>query len=106
MLHKLAMIAAAGLMLAAVPGRPAAAESRQAPSDRGTSERKTVWQGVYTPAQAMRGRKQYETSCSGCHGTALSGGSALPLKGQMFMDSWGEDNLKSLFDVIQKTMPR
>jgi mono/diheme cytochrome c family protein len=65
--------------------------------------RRTVWDGVYTAEQAGRGRNQYDIHCSGCHG-AGSGG-APELNGEQFLEDWGEDNLVSLFDRIQSTMP-
>ena len=36
--------------------------------------RRTVWDKVYTEAQAAKGKTDFETSCSGCHGITLEGG--------------------------------
>ena len=65
----------------------------------------TVWDGVYTAEQAGRGKVVYETHCSVCHRSDLSGGEARPLVGAKFWESWGEDDLSSLFDVIRQRMP-
>jgi mono/diheme cytochrome c family protein len=65
----------------------------------------TVWDGVYTPAQADRGKAAYESHCSVCHRSDLGGGEARPLVGQKFWESWGEDDLGSLFDVVRLRMP-
>lgn len=34
----------------------------------------TIWDGVYTDAQARRGQDAYEVSCASCHQSDLSGG--------------------------------
>ena len=34
---------------------------------------KTVWDGVYTEAQAARGRSAYQQHCAECHGGSLEG---------------------------------
>ena len=65
----------------------------------------TVWDGVYTSGQADRGKTAYESHCSVCHRSDLGGGEARPLVGEKFWESWGEDDLSSLFDVIRLKMP-
>jgi mono/diheme cytochrome c family protein len=68
---------------------------------------KTILDGVYTAAQAERGRDAYMESCSGCHREDLRGGAeALPLIGPRFIDQWREDKLSSLFTHISTRMPR
>lgn len=63
----------------------------------------TVLDGVYTTAQAERGRVAYETSCIGCH----EGGDAdgPKLMGKVFLDRWREDKLESLFTFMKTSMP-
>jgi len=73
-----------------------------------SAERKTIWNGVYTDAQATTGQPIYEEFCRGCHGVNLEGGAsqgAPPLRGEKFMENWREDNLGSLFTKIRTTMP-
>ena len=70
------------------------------------TKRATVLDGVYTDAQATRGRAAYERSCANCHAADLSGFSGPPLKTNLFMDRWREFNLNVLFDLIKDTMPR
>jgi mono/diheme cytochrome c family protein len=70
-----------------------------------SQERRTVWDGVYAAAQAERGRAVYEETCSECHGPEFSGGEARILRGELFMQSWSEDHLGSLFQKIRTTMP-
>lgn len=72
-------------------------------------ERKTVWDGIYTEAQAVSGRAVYEQWCGSCHGPTLGGGAnqgAPVLKGAKFMDAWREDNLESFYLKTKNTMPR
>ena len=47
--------------------------------------------GVYSAAQATRGKKLYDDKCSACHVADLSGGGdgmASPLTGPDFLKSW------------------
>jgi cytochrome c553 len=65
------VVGACGLTLAATAPSPGA--------DGATS----VWQGVYTKAQAERGRANYVAACASCHGTQLQGDTDAPdLAGQ------------------------
>jgi mono/diheme cytochrome c family protein len=66
----------------------------------------TVWDGVYTAAQAKRGAELYADDCQSCHGLALNGGeSAPPLTGGEFMSNWSGLTLGDLFDRIRTSMP-
>lgn len=65
---------------------------------------KTVWDGVYSAAQAARGQAEYDANCSRCHGNTV--GTATPsLAGRDFLDRWREDNLQNLFLFIKGSMP-
>lgn len=66
---------------------------------------KTVWDGVFTPAQADRGLAAYSAQCSRCHGEDLHG-SGNVLIGAKFMQQWREDNLRSMYTILRDTMPR
>jgi mono/diheme cytochrome c family protein len=66
---------------------------------------RTVWDGVYTAAQADRGQRIYDRSCMRCHGEDLTK-SGNVLQGAKFMNEWREDSLKSLFATIKISMPR
>jgi mono/diheme cytochrome c family protein len=66
----------------------------------GCSRERTVWDGIYTSAQAGRGREVYNSYCVDCHTGNLS-----QIHGQHFIDNWREDSLKPLFDRIKRTMP-
>src|SRR5438067_7688450 len=70
---------------------------------------KTIWDGVYTDAQATSGQAVYTQYCAQCHSTNLGGGAnqgAPALKGDKFIEAWREDSLDSLFTKIRTTMPR
>jgi hypothetical protein len=65
----------------------------------------TVWDGIYTSAQAKRGESAYAAECGRCHRDDLSGYNNV-LIGKRFMERWSEDQLNSFFTVVRNTMPR
>jgi mono/diheme cytochrome c family protein len=65
----------------------------------------TVWQGVYSEAQAARGKTEYTTHCASCHRDDLGGYNDI-LKGARFMEKNRESTLHLFFDKTKKTMPR
>src|SRR5690242_9362493 len=55
---------------------------------------RTIWDGVFTQAQAERGRDVYRKSCSACHKADLLGESAAPaLAGAEFVQRWVGSNV-------------
>ena len=72
----------------------------QSPASAG----RTVWDGVYTTAQAERGRVNFTAKCGACHRNDLSGYQSL-LTNQ-FLPHWREDNLDSFYTAMRSTMPR
>ncbi len=68
----------------------------------------TVWDGVYSEAQAARGQKAFVQSCGGCHRDDASGGddSEPPLRGPNFTGDWEEVSVAGLYDFIATSMPR
>jgi mono/diheme cytochrome c family protein len=68
---------------------------------------RSVWDGVYTQAQADRGRVRYEGTCAGCHGDDLEGDVVEhpELAGGNFRDKWNGLNLGELFQRIHRDMP-
>ena len=67
---------------------------------------KTVWDGVFSKAQADRGAAAYKTSCSECHGNDLAGdGFAPALSGAEFMGNWNDLTVGDLFERIRISMP-
>jgi len=66
---------------------------------------RTANDGVYTDAQATRGRALYRERCALCHGAALEGANAPPLSGSVFIAAWGAQPLWELVSKIRSTMP-
>jgi quinoprotein glucose dehydrogenase len=66
---------------------------------------KTVLDGVFSEAQAKRGRIAYTKRCSVCHGEALEGVSAPELTGNHFLERWREDMLDTIYHYIKENMP-
>jgi mono/diheme cytochrome c family protein len=64
-----------------------------------------IWQGVYTAAQAERGKSTYTSNCLRCHGGDLLGVTAPPLTGEKFLASWSGEHVGRLFEKIRDTMP-
>jgi hypothetical protein len=67
--------------------------------------RKTVWDGVYSTAQAERGKVAYGAKCAMCHLADLTGYYGA-LKGDHFMERWRESVLNDLYANISTSMPR
>jgi mono/diheme cytochrome c family protein len=72
---------------------------------RAQAPKPRIWQGVYTTAQAERGRAAYTTSCLRCHNADLSGDRGPALRGDRFMMTWGGGGVDRLFAKIRDTMP-
>jgi mono/diheme cytochrome c family protein len=68
-----------------------------------SSLRRTVWDGVYTEAQATRGMTAYGQSCAGCH--ALTPEGKAPLVGDRFWKSFAQKTVRDLLEFVSKYMP-
>ena len=67
----------------------------------------SVWDGVYTEAQATQGAAAFAMSCAGCHGAALTGtGEAPALEGAQFVSDFDGLTMDHLLDRIRTTMPQ
>ncbi len=85
MIRQVLVISGTALVLSA------AVVSGQAPT-------KTTNSGVYTAAQAERGKKVFEAKCTACHDTAR-------FTGDVFLDPWDGKPLKDVWDIASGTMP-
>jgi mono/diheme cytochrome c family protein len=65
--------------------------------------RRTVWDGVYTEAQAARGMLAYSQSCAGCHALATEG--KAPLMGDPFWKSFAQKTVGDLLEFVGTYMP-
>lgn len=69
-------------------------------------EGRTVWDGVYTEEQAVRGEAVYQDQCTFCHLDDLMGDAfATPLIADAFTLRWEGGTLGDLMIVTQVTMP-
>ena len=68
----------------------------------------SVWDGVYTTAQATRGKEIFSENCKDCHMEDLQGDTAdVPaLVGDVFLDEWMDKSLDELFTRMRSTMPQ
>jgi mono/diheme cytochrome c family protein len=64
---------------------------------------KSVWDGVYTDAQATRGKAVFLQNCNACHS---SGDQAPALYGLDFLSDFDGKTLGDLYDRIKNTMPQ
>jgi mono/diheme cytochrome c family protein len=64
-----------------------------------------IWQGVFTEAQAQRGRAMFTSVCLRCHGGDLAGTTAPALKGDRFHTTFGQEPIDRLFLKVRDTMP-
>jgi mono/diheme cytochrome c family protein len=67
---------------------------------------RTIWDGLYTAAQADRGKATFDRSCSRCHDSNLRGSDRGPtLVGDEFLANWLDGTLEALFSFIRDSMP-
>mgnify|MGYP003575527722 CR=1 FL=1 len=72
----------------------------------GQELKRTVWDGVYTDAQAERGRSAYAQSCASCHAEDLRGkGTAPSLVEESFAFLWADMTVGDLFERTRMLMP-
>jgi mono/diheme cytochrome c family protein len=70
------------------------------------SRGRSVWDGVYTDAQAKRGGQVYAAHCVSCHGDTLQGdGPATALAGSGFTADFNGATLGEMVDRTRRTMP-
>jgi mono/diheme cytochrome c family protein len=66
---------------------------------------RTANDGVYTAAQASRGKALFDMRCAACHGEMLEGLAGPPLAGDVFLGPRDKQRVADLFDKIHATMP-
>jgi mono/diheme cytochrome c family protein len=69
------------------------------------AQQRTVKDGVYTDAQATRGKAIFDMRCALCHGEMLEGAAGPPLAGDVFLGPRDSQPLSDVFDKINATMP-
>jgi mono/diheme cytochrome c family protein len=68
-----------------------------------STPRRTVWDGVYTEAQAARGTTAFGQSCAGCH--VLTAAGKAPLAGEPFWKSFAQKTVGDLLEFVSSYMP-
>ena len=87
-----------GLLAIALIGAAYSSLGAQAPG--------SVNDGIYTAAQADRGKAVYAASCAGCHGDKAEGGAAGPaLSGPDFTSGYKDGSAGALLNKISQDMP-
>lgn len=64
----------------------------------GQTTTRSTHDGVYTAAQAARGKTTFEGRCSGCHEPSR-------FSGKDFQAEWDGKSLKEIWDIASGTMP-
>ena len=91
----------AGLLLLIVAASGGVAEPDTA------SHARSVKDGVYTEAQALRGEASYRTHCVECHGEDLRGAHMTPsMVGIGFAFRWRNRDLHDFYEGMRTTMPQ
>jgi S-disulfanyl-L-cysteine oxidoreductase SoxD len=73
---------------------------------RAQEPKRTVWDGVYTAAQAERGGTAYAQACGSCHADDLRGRSTAPsLIEESFLFLWSDMSVGDLFERTRMLMP-
>ena len=88
-------VLAAAMLCAAVAGTAAGGQTAA-----------SVWDGVYTEAQATRGQQRYKASCEMCHSEDLLGDSGPALVGEPFLQRWNGSTVNDLLVTLRQTMPQ
>jgi quinoprotein glucose dehydrogenase len=110
-MRRLLTVACVGLALAWASVSGLATETSTGTTGEGTTAgvqetTSTVLDGVFTAAQARRGRRVYSRDCASCHGAELKGGEMAPgIAGSDFIVFWTELPVGSLFERIKVSMP-
>lgn len=68
------------------------------------SQRRSIWQGVFTSEQAQRGSASFTTSCVRCHALDPQG-VPFRMSGDAFWNNWADDALDVLYTRVRDNMP-
>jgi mono/diheme cytochrome c family protein len=65
----------------------------------------TVWDGVFTDAQADRATGMFSQSCARCHTLAADGSGNRPLTGEKFWEGYTQKTVGDLLTFVKTNMP-
>jgi hypothetical protein len=66
---------------------------------------RTVWDGVYTEAQAARATTVFDDSCARCHTLESQGNGNRPLTGEKFWEGYTQKTVADLLTYVRTNMP-
>ena len=67
---------------------------------------RSIWQGVFSKSQSVRGASTFRKSCLRCHGEDLLGNETVPtLIGDQFLERWQRKRAGNLFSYMKSEMP-
>ncbi len=71
------------------------------------AQSRSVWDGVFTDAQAERGEKGFQAQCASCHaaGKGASDATAPGLSGAEFTERWAGQPVGEIFQTMRTAMP-
>ena len=71
------------------------------------AQSRSVWDGVFTDAQAERGEKGFQAQCASCHaaGKGASDATAPALSGAEFTERWAGQPVGEIFLTMRTSMP-
>jgi hypothetical protein len=101
----LAICGASWCAAAALEGSAAAAQN----VDAAAGALRSIWDGVYTEAQAARGETVYVKACETCHMAGLDGDAVEEIPALVFdafMARWNGESVGELQRVVGRSMPK
>src|SRR5688572_3528440 len=108
--HSVSLSMSAGFMVVLLMSNETIANrTAPAPAVQVSASIKSVYDGVYTPDQARRGKSEYDKNCGSCHSPDLAGNSTYgypPLVGDAFISRWKDRTIGDLWTTIRTTMPQ
>jgi hypothetical protein len=100
------LVCATAGWLTGVVALAAGSSVREPAQDAAKAAGKTVWDGVYTTAQADSGKALYTQWCASCHNADLRGdGTAPSLIEEGFAFQWDDTSVGEFYEQIRKLMP-
>jgi S-disulfanyl-L-cysteine oxidoreductase SoxD len=85
---------------------PAASTSAAPAASTPAAATKSVWDGVYTDAQADQGADLIAANCARCHSNTMRGGPGGPSVMANLYTMFGDQPLQSFYDYISTQMPK
>lgn len=87
-------------------GAAAGAEGTARAAAQASAPGRSIWDGVFSEAQAARGKQEYLPACGQCHSEDLLGAVGPALTGPAFMDRWNGSTVNDLVQMVRRTMPQ